>query len=303
MKFLATFLIALALAAPADAQSFDGKRHLGYGTQFNNDTLADGRDRWQTGSYVVSAVRGNEWTGDLPLRMGEIVEYRLRGSLAAPESLTRPQPGDRRYAATLSFGVHSHFQSSWAEHSVGVDLVATGPMAGIGGIQSLIHDLLSGPSPAAAQANQIGNAVYPTATFEMGRTYSLGSSVTLRPFVETIVGVEVLARAGADVNIGSVWQGDLSVRDVITGHRYDGVRGKGTGFGLTVGGDFAAVASSAYFPAGGPAAQETRSRARAGLTYQGKRFGGFTGITYLSPEFKGQRSGQLVGTLRVNLSF
>ncbi|MBV0911222.1 lipid A deacylase LpxR family protein [Rhodobacteraceae bacterium ASV31] len=286
------------------AHGFDGKQTLGTGRQFNNDTIGDGRDRWQTGSYVVSVVRGPEWSGALPDRMGEIVEYRFRAALAAPESLTNPRPGDRRYAATLSLGAHTHFQSGGFEHSAGIDIVGIGPMTGVPGIQTLIHDLFNGPSPTAAQALQLGNSLNPTATFEIGRPIALGERVRMRPFVETIAGVEVLARAGVDFEIGRLGLGDMMLRDVVTGQRYPGVRSPATGFGLTLGADFAAVSSSAYFPASlGYTIADTRTRLRLGLRTQGKRFGTFYGLTYLSPEFQGQRSGQLIGSLRVNAKF
>lgn len=303
MRFFAVaILYALFLSGPVHA--FDGKRTLGYGTQFNNDQLGDGRDRWQTGSQVVSVIRGQSWDGTLPGMPGEIVEYRFRAALAAPQSLTFPAPGDRRYAATLAIGAHTHFQGPLLEHSVGVDLVGIGPMTGIGAVQSLVHDLLGGPDPAAAQALQLQNALYPTATFEMGRSVRFGDMVTFRPFVETIAGAEVLARVGADLTIGSVWSGNLSLRDVVTGHRYEGLRGGTTGFGLSIGGDIAAVASSVYFPTNlGYTVMPTRSRLRAGLRYQGARFGSFYGLTYLSPEFQAQPRGQMVGTIRINARF
>ena len=38
---------------------------LGWGRLLTNDLLGDGRDRWRTGSYTLSRVRGPAWGGSL----------------------------------------------------------------------------------------------------------------------------------------------------------------------------------------------------------------------------------------------
>ena len=107
---LAASLLALPLAAgPAAAE---GRAILGWGRLFDNDALGDMKDRWRTGSYVLSVVTGPDWSGRLPDRPGEILEFRLRGEVIAPANLVTPAAGDRRYAGIVSAGVHTHF--SWA---------------------------------------------------------------------------------------------------------------------------------------------------------------------------------------------
>ena len=62
-------LLALSpLAAPVAARAED-QVALGWGRLFNNDFLADMQDRWHTGSYSVSQMRGLHWRGTLPTRM------------------------------------------------------------------------------------------------------------------------------------------------------------------------------------------------------------------------------------------
>ena len=47
----------------------------------------------------------------------------------------------------------------------------------------------------------------------------------------------------------------------------------------------------------------TRSRLRAGFHWDTGRARGFYGLTWLGPEFTGQRTGQLVGSVRLNIDF
>jgi hypothetical protein len=303
---------ALAIAcccagAPAAAEpfAFGDRVTLGHGRLFSNDLLGDGRDRWRSGGYVVSRVRGREWTGTLPTRPGEILEWRLRSEIIQPGNLTRPRATDRRYAGVLALGVHSHFALGRVEASLGAELVATGPMTLVGDFQRGVHGLFGMPSPDPALANQIGNALHPTALAEMGLPLSLGSSMVLRPFVEAQAGAETFVRAGADLTVGALGRGDLMLRDVPTGQRYRGARsGPPSGFSFVLGGDVAHVASSVYLPAGGAATlTPTRLRLRAGLHWQGERSEVFYGITRLGAEFDQQPVGQTIGSLRLRIRF
>ena len=104
--------------------------------------------------------------------------------------------------------------------------------------------------------------------------------------------------------IGQLEQGALMLRDPSTGQRYSGIKGDARGFGAVIGGDIAAMASSAFFPAGGAAQmRSTRTRLRAGFQWQGNRASVFYGATYLGPEYVGQPSGQVLGSLQMRVSF
>ncbi len=299
----AAFCLLLGLASAGVAG--DGRQTLGFGRLFTNDALGDGKDRWRTGSYTVNWMRGRTpWTGRLPESLGDVLEYRFRAEIIAPANLTSPDPADRRYAGTLSFGIHSHAERGATRFSLGADLVATGPMTGLGGFQEFVHDLFGMPSPAAALANQIPNAIHPTATASATREISVaGGAFHLMPFVEGQVGVETLVRAGADLRIGMAGTEGLWLRDVVTGQQYYAAAGA-QGLSFTLGGDIAHVASSAYLPAGEPAVLEpTRTRLRAGLTWQGESSTLFYGVTWLGKEFQGQAEGQVVGSLSLKFRF
>ena len=139
---------------------------------------------------------------------------------------------------------------------------------------------------------------------EVGYPVAVSQAVSLRPFVELRAGVENLARAGADLSIGPVGQGELLVRDPVTGHRYRAIRSGPSGFAYVLGADVAAVDSSAYLPRSrGFSPKDTRSRARMGLHWQGKKASAFYGLTYHTEEFDGQPRRQLTGAVQLHISF
>ena len=289
------------MVAPLSAQAED-RVTLGWGRLFDNDALGDMHDRWHTGSYTVSAIRGTSWSGVLPDRLGDIVEWRLRADTVAPSNLANPAPGDRRYAGTLSMGLHSQAEWHGFEVNLGADLVVIGPQTGISGFQKWVHDAVGMEKPDTS--NQIGNEIRPTVSGEIGRSFALADGMTFRPYVAAQAGVEDLVRAGGDIVIGRFGEQSLMLRDDVTGQRYRGVAGKlAEGMSFTLGGDLARVYSSAYLPDAAPQAKDTRTRLRAGMQWQGHATSVFYGVTYLSPEFDGQPEGQVVGSLNVNLRF
>ena len=291
----------MSCAIAADAQG--GRETLGYGRIFNNDFLGDNEDRWRTGSNAVSMVRSYGWDGALPGRMGDILEFRLRTEIIAPDNIVTAAPGDRRYVGALSFGVHTHFQSAGAEISLGGDIVATGPQTGLGDLQTRAHKVFGAPVPGVL-GNQIPNGFHPTALLEAGRSFEFGDTVAIRPFVEAQAGVETLVRVGGDISIGRLGRDELMLRDVVTGQRYRVNRGAGAGFTAVIGGDIAYVEHSAYLPVyDGYQLTDTRSRLRAGLHWQGRKSSVFYGVTWLGKEFKAQPEGQLVGSVRLNIRF
>jgi len=298
---LAAFAVVFSLPSAATSQE---SMTLGYGRMFSNDALGDTNDRWRTGSYAISMVRGPRWQGQAPASFGSLIEYRGRTEIIAPSNLTSPSPADRRYVGALSFGAHTHFLALGGEARVGLDLVATGSQTGVGKLQSALHELLGMPKPGNL-SNQIGNAVYPTVSAELGKTYAFGSSGQVRPFAEVQAGVESYLRVGGDITFGGFGKDSLMLRDQVTGQRYHGVEGTPEqGISLTLGGDFAKVYNSAYLPGGGAAVMTpTRRRLRAGLRWRGEKSEVFYGVTRLSREFDGQPIGQTVGSLRIKLRF
>ena len=297
-----SILCLLATMLPGLAHAQD-RQFLGLGRMFNNDAIGDTQDRWHTGSYTISVLRGPEWSGTLPQHFGDILEYRLSAQTIAPANLVAPAANDRRYVGALTFGLHTLADWQGFETSLGADLVVIGPQTGLGQFQTWVHNILDLPKPDLS--TQIGDSIHPTLTAELGRNIALGNTVTVRPFVAAQAGVETYLRVGGDLVIGSFGQGALMLRDETTGQRFLGITSDRTpALSFTLGGDVARVFSSAYLPAGGAAvANDTRTRLRAGVQWQGQSASVFYGVTYLAPEFKGQPQGQVVGSLNVNLRF
>lgn len=303
MRFIALICAGLMAAAPVAAQE---RETLGFGRIFTNDYFGDNNDRWRTGSYSYSIVRGHEWTGQLPSAPGAIIEYRLRTEIIAPSNLNGAGSKDRAYAGTIAAGVHTHFTRGGANMSAGLDLVAVGPQTGVADVQDWFHEIVSAPSVSnSVVANQVANAVYPTALAEMSYPIALNQKTTLRPFIEAQYGVENFVRVGADVLIGQVLQGDLWLRDSTTGQLYSGIEDRDAGFGFVLGADYTVIEDSAYFPASfGTIAEDERFRARAGVHMRmGPGMSYFYGLTYLSEEYVGQPEGQVLGSLKLNFNF
>jgi hypothetical protein len=297
-------LVSLLCLAPLAARAED-QVALGWGRLFDNDLLGDGQDRWHTGSYTVSQVRGLNWRGTLPTRLFDLWEIKVEGAIIAPADLANPAPDDRRYAGALTFGVHSQVDWQGLETNIGADLVFTGPQTGVSSFQNAVHSAFGMPSGAASYDNQIGNGVYPTVNGEIGKSFALGQGVTFRPFAGAAAGVETWARIGGDLTIGHFGEGSVMLRDDTTGQRYRAVAGdRVTGLSFVIGGDLARVWNSAFLPDGGAAVlSDMRDRLRLGMQWQGKTDAVFYGLTYLGPEFDSQPEGQVVGSLNIQLQF
>jgi hypothetical protein len=295
-------LVLMLVASPLSAGEM---QRLGYGRLVTNDFLGDGQDRWQTGSVASSRVWGRGWSGRLPSAWGEVLEMRISGGIAAPENLSVPAASDRPFAGYLGLGLHTHYTAAGTEFAVGADLFATGPSTGLDRLQGALHDGLgiAGPSDPVI-AGQVGDGLHPSVVVEVGRSIPLGGSAVLRPFVEGRAGFETLIRVGADLTVGSIGDGALMVRDMVTGQRYRTIRGGGQGLSYILGFDVARLGSSVLLPESrGYVLTDTRNRARAGVHWQRGDTALFYGLTWLGPEFEGQGGSQVVGSVRLDIRF
>ena len=308
VKYVAGSFIALALSltvAVGSAQA-DPREKLGYGRLMTNDFLGDGEDRWRTGSWTSSRVWGPEWAGQAPSGCGDLIEFRLSAEISAPSSLDLPAAGDRPYAGAVSIGAHTHFMWQGFDTALGADMVMTGSGTGLGSFQRALHNVLGVTEPSRSTLdNQIAGGFHPTIVGEIGRDLSLTPNLHVRPFLEGRAGAETMVRAGVDLTFGMIGQGELLVRESVTGHRYRVVTDDdATGFTFLLGADIAHVSDSIYLPEErGFTLTDTRDRLRAGMHWQGEKASAFYGVTYLGEEFDAQTDGQVVGSIRINLSF
>ncbi|WP_295510838.1 lipid A-modifier LpxR family protein [uncultured Sulfitobacter sp.] len=297
----AVLLFSLPQATAAEARAY-----LGYGRLITNDFLGDLQDRERTGSVTSSRVWGPEWTGTLPRQFGKLIELRLGIEVLAPDNLTTPAAGSRPWAGALSVGMHSHFQHKGTEFAVGASLFVTGPQTRLGMLQREFHDLIGDTPPTALTLNnQIGNGFHPTVLIEAGRSVGLGENRTFRPFIQGQAGIETMMRAGFDLTFGSVGTDALLVRDGTSGHRYRVIQNtRNTGFSFVAGADIAYVRESTFLPESrGYTLTDHRDRVRLGMHWQGKDASAFYGVTWLGKEYETQPDDQIVGSLRINLSF
>ncbi len=300
--FVPLLAVFSCLALPAIAEE---RQRLGYGLLFVNDFIGDGEDRWRTGSAASSRVYGRGWSGELPSNLGDILELRFGAEIIAPEDLRTPTADDRLYAGSLSLGLHTHFQKAGWEMALGGDISLIGSQNGLDEFQSALHDLLGVDRPSDTVTDtQIGNRIVPTVVFETGRVFDIGVNSRIRPFLEARAGVETLVRAGFDLTIGRVGQGELWVRDSVTGHRYRAIKQATPGMALVLGADFTAVQDSEFLPeTGGLERSDERSRVRAGVHWQGENAALFYGMTWLSEEFEAQDESQVLGAVQISLKF
>lgn len=297
-------LAALILSVPV-AQAQDRSK-IGSARLFNNDVLGDGKDRWRSSSYQWGHIRArSDWDGVRPQGFGDIVEYRYRSEIISPSDLITPNVSDRRYAGVRGLGAHTHFERGGFELSTGLDLIFLGDQTGAGDLQKWFHKVIGQPKPSEAiLSNQIENALHPTLTFDIAKSFASGDNAIVRPFAEAVMGVEDTFRVGLDYVYGADVQQQLLVRDAVTGTLILGTPAQTVGASYIMGFDFAHVADSAYFPVGaGPSVSDSRHRARIGVDWQGKRFGGYAGLTYLGEEFEGQTEGQILGSVNLNVNF
>lgn len=300
LRRLLSVVLFLA-AAPVAAQ--DGPGLLGIGRLFTNDYIGDGRDRWQSGSYVFSFMAGSRAPMGEAQPFFSLREYRLRSAIIASNGRGQA-PGDRPYAGTLSFGVHSHFGQGTTQARLGADLTLVGPQTNVSRFQGHAHEVLNMRRVRFTE-QQLPNDAWLGLSGELAEVMPLGVGVTLRPFGEVQRGPEDLVRLGADVFIGGDMAGDLLIRDVTTGHPYVGLGTAAPGMTFVLGADTALVADSRFLPGGDWAApRDRRDRVRAGVHWRSEGDASvFYGLTYLGPEYAGQTEGQVTGSVRLTFDF
>lgn len=304
MRHLILACLMVALALPAAAQD---RRTLGVGRLFVNDVFFDLQDRWRTGSYVLSVVRGADWTGTRPVDPGVILEWRLRTEAIAGSRLNGPGSFDRPYVGLVAFGAHTYMTWGGGDLSAGLDVVTTGPQTGIADGQDWFHGIIDAPAVSdAVKAFQIPNGRHLHVTAEYARPVALGDDLILRPFIEAQAGPEEILRVGVDAILGPGGPGALWLRDNPTGQLYPGIANTTPGLTWIAGADIAAIGpDSLYLPESlGYEAEEWRARARLGVNWQiTERASVYYGVTWHSEEFKGQPEGQVTGAIRIDILF
>jgi hypothetical protein len=301
MRLLLTCLLTFIVATPPVMA--EGRSWIGTARIFNNDFLGDGRDRWRSGSYTFSHLRGRAPYTGVPQSFGDILEFRFHSELIAPSGASTTT-ADRPYVGALSLGVFTHFGQDAVRYTLGLDVTAVGPQTGVSAFQERFHDQYDLPQPPFVD-QQLGNDFWVSAYGEAATHFVISDTAGLRPFVASQIGAEDLLRIGFDLRISEHGHDALYVRDSVTGHLSPATQDASAGLSFVAGADVAFVADSKYLPSDqGYEASDRRTRARVGLGYQFAQGSSiFYGATYLSPEFEGQSEGQILGSLRLNFNF
>lgn len=297
--FLALCGLLLASLAHAGPRAL-----LGESVTHTNDIIGDGMDRWRTATVDISYLYGPAAMQALPGQFGQFIELRARLEMINPEWVALPfPPNDRPYVGVLSFGAASHWARGHTEQSLGFDLVMTGPSTGVSDVQNWVHTNMNPINPQII-ADQLPDALYPTVSYEYAKVFTTGK-LALRPFADMQIGVESFARAGFDLTLARRPDIGFRLRNSLTGQRVPALNPGGQRqLSLGLGADVAYVASSAYLPATrGATPSRLRTRLRAGVFYQSRRFDLFYGLSWHSPEFTAQREGQVIGTVSLGVRF
>lgn len=301
----AVFLITQSVKAHADDWPWPVIGRITETTRlFTNDYIGDGHDRWRTGSYSLSLV--NRYAD------GNAYELRFRTELIAPDRLRAKisKQMDRPLAGILAFGMFRNIPLSGDARTdlhFGTELALVGPSSGQVGLMRMFHSAtgMDGPSSYVLD-RQIPDALHLTFNAEIGRSIG-GANWSVRPFVEVQAGLESFARVGADAIFGPSAH-TYATRDVVTGWRIptNSKRSDRRGLNLLAGVDYTHVFDSQLLPG---LTLKPRTRARLGAMYESGSKQVFFGVAYLSPEFSeqgmtsGNRSGQVVGSLSLRISF
>ena len=287
-----------------------GVETLGVVTVFGNDwygiPFGDRYDRWRTGHVRLSVLRGERWNDALPAQPFELMEYRIRGEIIAPDNLATPAAGDRLYAPSWWLGATTHFGWSGYDVSTGADVVIVGPQTGIKPIHSEIHQFFGNNPINLSSADQLSNGIYLDAHAEVARGIAL-SFGEVRPFVELRAGAETLARVGVDVTIGTLGRDGLRLRDQVSGQRVAAVNGfPERGWLVVPAGGGHGLCRILRLPAGKPGPRPRRAAAPGPC---GRQFRPRRQQFLLRPSATCRRNskaspkGQVVGTLSFDLRF
>lgn len=297
-------IIVIFFALSTSVSAEENPKTIGFGFILNNDFFGDGKDRWQTGSLSTSRLYGSLSSGQVPTAFGDLIEIRLQDQVISPNDTTSARP-DRQWAGVYSFGLHSHFRDNVFRYSLGIDLNILGPQTGLFDFQEKLHERIgNAPFNDAIKDTAISDQVKISALTEVAYPFEFGQQANGAVFGEVRTGLEDIARIGFDMSIGKDHFAPIKVRDTVTGQLYTVIPDSKPSFYVSFGADTAKIGRSVFFQDPTIAtALPNRHRVRASLNWGAGRAFGFFGLTWLSPEFEGQKSGQIVGSWQTQIKF
>jgi hypothetical protein len=294
-----------------------------------NDQFGDGKDRWKTGGLTQSYVFPEHIFSDDNWFEGRAssLELNLRAVVMTPDdtAFDGVNGKDRPYAQYAAAGVYlrsiarprflSPTLSLQEEARIGVEVGWQGDPLPLFDVQNGLHHIAGMDGDAANLSNIIDGELL--VNLEGRHTWRYhwdrgDRDLEFAPFVQGSLGMrETSLRVGADLFTGSALDGRTWGADPATGAVMAGASIPRRGFNWTVfvGGDVGYVASDAFLDGGfavnGPSVPRERivGRLRTGLLLEYDNVGIGFSVNWLSPEFRDQSEGQVIGAIQLKYRF
>ncbi len=292
----------LFLANPLAAQNLSFGSFEGYASSFSNDFIGDGHDRWRSASYQGSLFYGLGQGG-----LADRLEVRARAEIVSPWTRAKQPNVDRPYVTAIGIGIFGHNQFGGFQTSAGVEVLSIGSETPLADLQAAAHaglDLENSFELGGENQEVADSEVAFGFSTEIAYQLPLGENAAIRPFVVLSGGAEQVGTVGADILIGDIASQTIWARDVTTGRLTSPHADQAEGISFVAGWDTSRVESS-YLIADESSAVllPERSRARAGIQFNGAMGDIFFGQAWFSEEFEGQVEGQRVGMLSISFVF
>lgn len=324
----AAFLsMTIPAATPAFAGSTaeDGFRWMSDNTEVLregiiwNDRFGDGKDRYKTGGVTQSwliperRLSDERWLNN----HASALELQLRGFVATPDNTqTGGAPGDRPFAQFAGIGGYLRTverprrvgprMTQQLETRVGIEIGYQGEPLPFFELQEALH---GGEDLRITPNNSIDGEVLVNLegkrTLRMQLDFS-DSDLELAPYLQVSAGMrEVSFRAGGDLIYGSsldgwTWNHDPAIGALIPGGSMSSGQSR---WAVWIGADAGYVGADAILEGGfdgsGPRVEreDLTARFRSGILLGFGDMAVSYSITWLSPEFRAQTQGQVIGAL------
>ena len=290
-----------------------------------NDRFGDGRDRYKSGGLTQSWLIPERRLTDMQWFEGRAsgVEIQARGFVATPDNTNGGgPPTDRPFVQFAGIGLYlrslqrpvrlDHMTTQSVEDRIGVEFGYQGDPLPFFDIQESVH---GNTAMNVNRNNSVGGEFL--GNIEASRTWRIhydfrSDDLEFAPFVQGSTGMrENSLRAGAELIYGTSLEGRTWNRDPAIGALIPGGSQPRTGanWALWIWGDVGYVASDAFLDGGfgrsGPsiAREEVTTRLRGGIMLEFEDIAIAYSVTWLSPEFEGQPSGQMIGAASLKYRF
>ncbi len=335
-RALPTLTVLWSLLLPAPAHANDAEKTFKWLSTTDsvlsegvvwNDLLGDGKDRYKSGGITQSiliperAISDERWF----LGYAAALEIQGRAFVATPNNTATINTNDRPHAQYAAIGVYLRLTrrpdnitsaaTYLTEDRIGVEFGWQGKPLPLFDIQEAIHTANQGGAAVRTSANTLESQIL--INLEGRRTWRIhaeqvGLDWQAAPFVHLSAGMrENAIRFGSDLIVGSslearTWNSDLAIGALIPG-----ASRPRTGFQWLawIGGDVGLIRSDAFLDGGfsgdGPSVRRrpVTVRARTGVMLEVDSYAISYSATWLSPEFRNQPVGQVVGAVQVTFDF